>query len=265
VIALVGVFFFEVALVDVFVAAVLYVVRMFAITGFYHRYFAHKTFKTGRLNQLFWAFVAATSGQRGPLWWAAHHRQHHQHTEQAPDPHNARRGFWWSHIGWFLCDKHFSTRTHQIKDFARYPELIWLDRFDITAPVVLALLVYGLGAGIEHFLPAWGTSGLQLLFWGFLVSTLVLLHVTLSINSLAHRWGKRPFKTTDDSRNSWWLALLTLGEGWHNNHHHYCGSTRQGFHWWQVDMTYYTLRMMAVLGLVWEIREPPPRVLEKSS
>jgi len=261
-IALVGVFVFDIALVDVAVALALYLVRMFAITGFYHRYFSHKSFKTGRVHQFVWAAVAASSGQRGPLWWAAHHRQHHRHTEETEDPHNARKGFWWSHMGWILCDKHFAPQARQVKALTRFPEWVWLDRFDVAAPALLALLVYCIGLLLETFAPSLGTTGLQMLFWGFLVSTLVLLHVTLSINSLAHRWGTRTFDTRDDSRNSWWLALLTLGEGWHNNHHHYCGSTRQGFRWWQIDLSYYLLRGMARLGWIWDVREPPARVFE---
>lgn len=263
--ALIGIFIFNVALVDILVAVTLYCIRMFGITAFYHRYFAHKTFKTGRVNQFFWALVAASSGQRGPLWWAAHHRVHHRHTDEQDDPHNAERGFWWSHMGWFLCDKNFATRTDQIKDFARFPELVWLDRFDVAAPAALALLVYLVGVGLEIFVPQAGTTGLQLLFWGFLISTLALLHATLAINSMAHRFGHRSFDTPDGSRNSLLLSLLTLGEGWHNNHHHYCGSVRQGFHWWQIDVSYYLLRAMARLGLVWDLREPPPRVLGKQS
>lgn len=265
VIAAIGLFIFEVALIDVAVAASLYLLRMFAITGFYHRYFSHKSFKTSRGHQFFWALVAASSGQRGPLWWAAHHRQHHRHTEDAADPHNSRRGFWWSHMGWILCDKHFATQSHQVRDLSRFPELVWLDRFDVAAPALLALLVYGFGLLVETLYPQAGTTALQMLFWGFLVSTLVLLHVTLCINSLAHRWGRRTYQTNDASRNSLLLALLTLGEGWHNNHHHYCGSTRQGFKWWQIDLSYYLLRGMAGLGLVWDVREPPARVLEDTA
>lgn len=262
VIALWGVFVFALSWIDALVAVALYGLRMFAITGFYHRYFAHKTFNTGRIHQFFWACVAASSGQRGPLWWAAHHRLHHRHTEDLADPHNARRGLWWSHMGWFLCEKHFPTRVQQVPDLAEYPELVWLDRFDVVMPALLALGVYLLGVGLEYAYPAAGTNGLQMVFWGYLVSTLILLHVTLAINSLAHRVGRRRYDTPDDSRNSWWLALLTLGEGWHNNHHHYCGSMRQGFRWWEIDLSYYALRLMVWVGLVWNVREPPARVLD---
>ena len=259
VIALVGLFVFDLSKIDVAVAVGLYLVRMFAITGFYHRYFAHKTFQTSRGHQFFWACVAASSGQRGPLWWAAHHRQHHRHTERQEDPHNARKGLWWSHMGWFLCEKNFPTLSKQVPDLVKFPELVWLDRFDISMPVALALVVYGCGAALEAWAPGLGTNGLQMLFWGFLISTMVLLHVTLSINSLAHRWGRRSYATSDDSRNSWWLALLTLGEGWHNNHHHYRGSTRQGFRWWQIDPSYYALWLMAKCRICLLYTSPSPR------
>ncbi len=265
VIGLVGLFLFPLSVVDLSVAVLLYLIRMFAITGFFHRYFSHKAFATARWHQFLWAFLGTTATQRGPLWWAAHHRHHHQHTETERDPHNARRGFWWSHMGWFLSPRHFATDKHAVRDFARFPELVWLDRFDVVPPIVLAALLYLIGVMLEHFAPASGTTGLQLVFWGYLVSTLVLMHVTLMINSLAHKVGSRPYDNDDDSRNSWWLALLTLGEGWHNNHHRYCGSARQGFLWWEVDVSYYVLRGLARLGLVWDLREVPAPVLAERS
>ena len=261
IIGLAGLFLFPLSLTDLAVAALLYGLRMFAITGFFHRYFSHKSFATSRWHQFFWAFLGTTATQRGPLWWAAHHRHHHQHTETEHDPHNARRGFWWSHMGWFLSPRHFATDTRAVRDFARYPELVWLDRFDILPPIVLAAFLYLIGAMLERFVSGAGTTGLQLVFWGYLVSTLVLMHVTLMINSLAHKFGSRPYDNDDDSRNSWWLALLTLGEGWHNNHHRYCGSARQGFLWWEIDISYYMLRALARLGLVWDLREVPAAVL----
>ena len=263
VIAVIGLFTFSITVIDIAVAVSLYLVRMFAITGFFHRYFAHKAFQTSRWHQFFWGFLGTTATQRGPLWWAAHHRRHHQPTETADDPHNARRGFWWSHMGWFLSEKHFRTDQEAVRDLARYPELVWLDRFDIVPPIILAGVLYLTGSLLEHFAPAAGTTGLQLVFWGYLVSTLVLMHVTLSINSLAHRFGRRPFANQDDSRNSWWLALLTLGEGWHNNHHRYCGSARQGFLWWEIDLSYYALKLMAALGLITDLRGVPAGVLEE--
>ena len=245
----------------VWTAVVLYALRMFAITGFYHRYFSHKSFRTSRPVQFAFAVLGASSAQRGPLWWAAHHRHHHCHADTEADLHSpARRGFWMSHVGWFLTPRAFATDHGAIPDLVRYPELRWLDRYDIAVPALLALALYGLGELLAARAPGLGTDGPQLLVWGFFVSTIVLFHVTVTINSLAHRLGRRRFPTRDDSRNNWWLALLTFGEGWHNNHHHFPGSARQGFYWWEVDLTYYLLRALAATGLIWDLRPVPTRL-----
>ena len=238
-------------------AVALYAVRMFAITGFYHRYFSHKAFSTSRPMQFIFAVLGAASVQRGPLWWAAHHRHHHRFADTDRDIHSPRLGFWRSHMGWFLTPRSFATDHSAIKDLLRFPELRVLDRFDILVPVLLAVALYALGSWLETSRPALGTSGPQLLIWGFFVSTIVLFHVTVTINSLAHRWGSRRFATSDDSRNNWLLALLTFGEGWHNNHHHFPGSARQGFKWWEYDLTYYGLRVMSWFGLVWDLKAMP--------
>jgi len=251
--------------VAVGVALALYAVRMFAITAFYHRYFAHRTFRTSRVVQFVFALIGAASVQRGPLWWAAHHRNHHRHTETAADPHSPTvHGFWWSHMGWFLTTEGFRTDWARIPDLAKYPELRWLDRFDTLVPVALAAALYGLGVLLEHVAPGLGTSGGQMLVWGFFISTVVLFHATVTINSLAHRFGSRRFNTGDDSRNNLWLALLTFGEGWHNNHHFFPGTVRQGFYWWEVDITWYGLRAMAALGLVRDLKPVPAWVLAKA-
>jgi stearoyl-CoA desaturase (delta-9 desaturase) len=260
VVCLVGVWFVPVGTIEIVTATTAYFVRMFAITGFYHRYFAHKSFETGRLHQFVWAFIGASSAQRGPIWWAATHRQHHRSADSDDDPHNSRRGFWWSHVGWFLTPKHFQTRAHLVSDWVKYPELRWIDRFDIVPPLTLLACLYALGETFGHIgLP---TNGLQLAFWGFAVSTVVLLHLTLAINSLTHRFGTRAYDTADHSRNLWPLAVLTLGEGWHNNHHRYCGSARQGHHWWQIDVTFYLLWALSRVGLVKTMHPVPAKVLE---
>lgn len=238
-------------------AVVLYALRMFAITGFYHRYFSHKAFKTSRPVQFAFALLGAASVQRGPLWWAAHHRHHHRHADTDLDVHSPRHGFWRSHMTWFLTPRGFRTDFDAVRDLARFPELRLLDRFDILVPVLLAAGLFGLGSWLGSAHPGLGTSGPQLLVWGFFVSTVVLFHVTVTINSLAHRWGSRRFATRDDSRNNALLALLTFGEGWHNNHHHYPGSARQGFAWWELDLTYLGLRLMALFGLVSDLRPVP--------
>ena len=250
--------------IAVAVAALLYAVRMFAITGFYHRYFSHRAFRTSRPMQFIFALVGAASVQRGPLWWAAHHRHHHRHSDAPEDPHSPRHGFWRSHMGWFLTKRAFATDLRRVPDLARFPELRWLDRFDVAVPAAMAVALYGVGEVLERVAPGLGTNGPQLLVWGFFVSTVVLFHATVTINSLAHRFGSRRFATTDDSRNNLWLALLTFGEGWHNNHHFYASSARQGFRWWEVDLTWYGLRLLAALGLVRDLKPVPAWVLAKA-
>ncbi|MBL8768155.1 MAG: acyl-CoA desaturase [Planctomycetes bacterium] len=235
-----------------------YVVRMFAITGFYHRYFSHRSFKTSRAWQFVFALVGATAVQRGPLWWAAHHRRHHRCADGPDDPHSPKEhGLLWSHVGWITSKKYFATDLELVPDLARYPELRFLDRFDTLVPFVFALALYALGAVLERFAPGLGTNGWQLVVWGFFVSTVVLFHATCTINSIAHRFGRRPFATHDESRNNAFLALITLGEGWHNNHHHYPHCAAQGFRWFEFDPTYAVLRALAAIGVIRELRPVP--------
>lgn len=263
--ACLAVFWVGVSPVAVLVALALYGLRMFAITGFYHRYFSHRTFRTSRVVQFLAALVGAASVQRGPLWWAAHHRNHHRHTETTLDPHSPRvHGFWRSHMGWFLTREGFRTDWSRIPDLAKYPELRWLDRYDTLVPVLLAVGLYGLGALLERVAPGLGTTGGQMLVWGFFISTTVLFHATVTINSLAHRYGSRRFETGDDSRNNFWLALLTFGEGWHNNHHFFPGTVRQGFRWWEIDLTFYGLKLMSWCGLVRDLKPVPAWVHAKA-
>lgn len=247
------------------VAVALYALRMFAITGFYHRYFSHRTFQTSRTVQFVFAAIGATSAQRGPLWWAAHHRDHHRHADTPLDPHSPRQqGFWRSHAVWFLTPQAFGTDWSRIPDLAKFPELRWLDRFDTVMPLLLAVALFFIGQALHRHAPGLGTDGWQLLVWGFFISTTVLFHATVTINSLAHRFGRRRFDTRDDSRNNAWLALITFGEGWHNNHHFFPGSARQGIFWWELDITYYGLRLLAALGLVRELKHVPAWVMDKA-
>jgi stearoyl-CoA desaturase (delta-9 desaturase) len=240
------------------VAAALFVVRMFAVTAFYHRYFSHRAFSASRGAQFVFALLGASAVQRGPLWWAAHHRHHHARADHQDDPHSpARHGILRSHCGWFLSRENFATRQSLVPDLARYPELRWLDRYDAAVPAALAALLYGAGVWLARAAPGLGTSGPQLVVWGFCVSTVLLWHATFTINSLAHRFGSRRYATRDESRNNVWLALLTLGEGWHNNHHRYPAAARQGFFWWEIDIAWYGLRLLEALGVVRELRPVP--------
>src|SRR5262245_45606207 len=210
--------------VAVFAAVALYFARMFAITGFYHRYFSHRTFSTSRVWQFVLALWGATCVQRGALWWAYTHRHHHQYSDEEDDKHSPRQhGFLWSHIGWITSAKNFPTDYNRVKDLAKYPELVFLNRFDALIPFLFALALFGFGKLLEFVAPGWGTSGWQMLVWGFFISTTALFHGTSCINSLAHVFGGKRYATGDDSRNSFLLSLITLGEGWHNNHHQHMG------------------------------------------
>lgn len=229
--------------------AVLYFSRIFGIGAGYHRYFAHRTYKTSRAFQFLLALLAQSSAQRGVLWWAAKHRRHHKHSDTELDAHSpVRRGFLYAHLGWFFTPRHNDTELDAIPDFARFPELRWLDRHQYVPPAAVALL---------SFLIA-GWPGLVV---GFCWSTVLVWHATFSINSLAHVIGRRRYVTGDESRNNWFLALLTMGEGWHNNHHAYQSSVRQGFRWWEYDPTFYLLRALSWFGLVWDLHAPPRAVI----
>ena len=257
-------FFIDSSTTAIVTCLALYWLRQFAITAFYHRYFSHRSYKTNRFWQFIFALLGNMAAQRGPLWWAAHHRAHHQHSDKEGDLHSpVQRGFWWSHVGWFTCDASFKTQYRRIKDFSRFPELRWLDRFDSFAPLLLIALLYVAGELAAYFAPGLNTNGFQLVIWGFFVSTVMLFHSTVAINSLGHIWGNKRFKTKDQSRNNAFLALLTLGEGWHNNHHRFAVSARQGFYWWQIDITYYVLKVMSWFGIIHSLNPVPKHILEE--
>jgi stearoyl-CoA desaturase (delta-9 desaturase) len=234
-------------------AVVSYFVRMIVVTGAYHRYFAHRAFKTSRWFQFLLALGAQSAAQRGVLWWASHHRTHHKNSDTPKDVHSAKlRGFWYSHIGWIMRPDWDETDRSIVGDLAKFPELRVLDNptVSIVPTVALALAFLFLG-------------GAHALVWGYFVSTVLLWHGSFSINSLAHLFGKRRYATSDDSRNNWALAVLTTGEGWHNNHHHYQSSANQGFRWYEIDVTYYCLRLLALTGLIWDLRRPPREVIDE--
>jgi stearoyl-CoA desaturase (delta-9 desaturase) len=218
-----------------------YVIRMFGVTAGYHRYFSHRAYKLGRVAQACMAVLAQTSGQKSVLWWAAHHRDHHRLSDTPSDVHSPREGFWWSHVGWIMSSRYDDYDPKRVADFARFPELRWLDRHH-TVPT----LAYGA--------VIWLAGGFAAFVWGYLLSTVLLYHATFAINSVAHIWGSRRYPTADDSRNNFLLALLTLGEGWHNNHHYCRSSCRQGVRWWEIDLTYLGLRILAALGIARDLR-----------
>ena len=230
-------------------ALVVYYVRVFGITAGYHRYFSHRAYKMGRVTQFLMAFLAQTACQGGVLWWAAHHRQHHRYSDQPGDVHSPKLdGFWYAHMGWMLVEETDTTDIERVKDFAKFPEILWLEKYAIVPPLLLAIALYA-------------TCGLTGLGWGFGVSTVALWHGTFCVNSLAHVMGRRVYETTDTSRNSALISTFTMGEGWHNNHHHYQSCARQGFKWWEIDMSYYIIRALGLVGLVWDIREPTEKAL----
>ncbi len=247
--AMVSVFFVPVEATALILCGVAYFLRMFGITAGYHRYFAHRSYRTSRVFQFVLAWLGCSALQKGPLWWAAHHREHHRRSDTPADPHSPHEtSFWWSHVGWILSGEHTETPWEQIQDWSRYPELRWLDRNHWVPGICLAVLCWLVG----------GWSGLV---WGFVVSTILVYHATFTINSLSHLFGSRRYDTPDDSRNNVWLALITLGEGWHNNHHHYQSSANQGFFWWEIDISYMTLLCLRCLGLVWHLRKPGEKAL----
>ena len=235
-----------------------YYIRMFGVTAVYHRYFSHRTYKTSRPVQFALALLGTSAVQKGPLWWAAHHRHHHRHADTEKDIHPPTvMGFWWSHVGWILANKYMATKMDAIRDFAKFPELRLLNRYHMLPPVALGFGMFGFGWMLHHYAPSLHTSGAQMFIWGFCISTTLLYHGTFTINSLAHVFGRRRFDTKDTSRNSFLLSLITMGEGWHNNHHRFPASERQGFYWWEIDLTHYILKMMSWTHLIWDLREPP--------
>jgi stearoyl-CoA desaturase (delta-9 desaturase) len=259
-----GVFWVGFSWTAFWTCAALYVVRMFGITGAYHRYFSHRSYDTSRPFQFALGLLGATSAQKGPIWWAAHHRHHHKHSDTEQDIHPPGiYGLWWAHVGWVLSSQFIATREEGMKDLLRYPELRWLDKYHIVPPTALLLLLAAFGSLLSAKAPELHTSAMQMVVWGC-ISTTLLYHGTFCINSLAHVIGRPRFKTGDDSKNSFLLAIITLGEGWHNNHHRYPGSERQGFYWWELDISHYILKCLAAVGLVWNLRVPPARIYQEA-
>ena len=259
--AALGVFFTGFSWVAVAALALTYVTRVFALTAGFHRYFSHRSFKTSRVFQFLMASVGTSSAHLGPMWWAANHRHHHQHSDTEEDIHSpVTSGPFWAHIGWVMCRAYRGLRKDRVKDLHKYPELRFIERFHVLAPLSLIAALYGLGAWLEAAYPALGATGLQLVMWGFFLSTVLVYHVTFCVNSVTHMVGTKRFATSDESRNSFWVALLTFGEGWHNNHHRWPLSARQGMYWWEIDITYYLQRVLEKLGLIWDLKVYPKAI-----
>ena len=227
----------------------LYWLRMFGVVAGYHRYFSHRTYSTSRVFQFILGFLAQTSAQKSLVWWASKHRDHHLHSDTSKDVHSPRHtGFLYSHLGWIFARKHDKADLTNVADLTRYPELMWLHKTELLPPILLA--------GLCFWIAGW--SGLVV---GFFWSTVLVYHATFCINSLAHVRGSKRYVTGDDSRNNALLAFFTMGEGWHNNHHAYQSSVRQGFRWWEIDPAYYILRALSWTGLVWDLKSPPAAVV----
>ena len=244
-----GIIWVDVQPIDWIICGALYVIRMFGITAGFHRYFSHRSFKTSRVFQFLLAFLGQSSAQRGVLWWASKHRLHHKYSDTDQDLHSpVKHGFWYAHLLWIFAKPGRTADYSSIKDFQKYPELAWLEKRERVPPFLLGVLV-------------WAVAGWSGLFVGFFLSTVLLFHGTFTINSLSHVYGKQSYVTGDHSRNNLFLAIITLGEGWHNNHHHFPSATPQGFHWWQIDITYYILKFLSIFRIVWDLRLPPAHVV----
>ncbi len=228
-----------------------YYIRMVGVTAGYHRYFSHRSYKTSRFFQFCLAFLAETSAQKGVLWWAAHHRHHHKYSDTEQDLHAPHQGFWHSQVGWILQTDTVDTNWKYIQDFAKFPELRFLNKYFLLPPTLYAIALFAI----------WGWSGL---FWGFFFSTILLYHGTFFINSLTHVFGRIRYRSGDNSKNSLLLALITCGEGWHNNHHYFQSTANQGWFWWEIDLSYYVLKVLQALGIVWDLRLPPAHVKAKT-
>ncbi|HEU4934148.1 MAG TPA: acyl-CoA desaturase [Pyrinomonadaceae bacterium] len=243
-----------------------YCLRIFAISAGYHRYFSHRSYKTGRIFQFLLALAGCMANQKGPLWWAAHHRYHHAHSDRETDIHSpGQHGFWWSHCLWIFSMRFRKADQKLVANFTQYFELRLLDKFYLAPPLFAAALFFLFGVILNRVRPELQTSGLQMMAWGFFVSTVLVHHAIYSINSIAHSLGSRRFNSTDMSRNNLILALLTFGDGWHNNHHYYPRSARHGFYWWEIDFSHYLLKCLSYVGIVWDLQTPPERIYVKAS
>jgi stearoyl-CoA desaturase (delta-9 desaturase) len=245
---------FSWALVGLWAAS--HFIRAVGLTLAFHRYFAHRSFQMNRIARFVWAFIGTAAMQKGPLWWAGHHVNHHRYADRDGDPHSpAISGFYYAHIGWFLNDtKHdrLPLTNPVVRDFSKAPEIAWLERCYWAPPLMFGAALFLIG-------------GWPWFIWGFAAPTMTLAHATFAINTVNHLWGSRRFETHDDSRNNAVTAFFSAGEGWHNNHHRYQRAARNGFYWWEVDITWYVIRAMAAAGLAWNIQAVPSRIYAEAS
>jgi stearoyl-CoA desaturase (delta-9 desaturase) len=230
-------------------------VRAVGLTLAYHRYYAHRAFKMGRITRFVWTFIGAAAMQKGPLWWAGHHVNHHKFADRDGDPHSPMvSGVYYAHLGWFLNDAKYDrveATNPVLRDFGPVPEIAWLERHFWFPPTVLAAALFFVG-------------GMPWLVWGFCLPTMTLAHATFAINSINHMFGSRRFETVDESRNNVVTAFFAAGEGWHNNHHRYQRAARNGFYWWEFDVTWYVIRLMQAVGLAWDVQPVPKRIYEEA-
>ncbi len=249
----------------VFFAVIMYLLRMFSITAFYHRYFSHHAFQTNRFLQFIFAVWGCSALQRGPLWWAAIHRHHHIYADTDKDLHSpVRQGFFWSHIGWILAYENKRTRIEYLKDWLTFPELVFMDKFAYVIPIIEAPIIFIIGHLLSIYRPEFNTNGVQLLIWGFFISTVLSSHATFTINSIDHMYGSRRYNMQNTSRNNIMTAIVTLGEGWHNNHHHFPITARAGFYWWELDVTYYLLVILSWLRIVKNLTPLPDKIRDSN-
>ena len=229
--------------------------RAIGLTLAFHRYFAHRAFRMNRAARFVWTLVGTSAMQKGPLWWAGHHVNHHRFADRDGDPHSpAVSGFYYAHIGWFLNDTRndrLESTNPVVRDFSRAPEIRWLDRYYFVPPLALAAAM-------------WAVGGFPWLVWGFCLPTMTLAHATFAINTINHLFGSRRFETRDASRNNAFTAFFAAGEGWHNNHHRFQRAARNGFYWWEFDPTWYVIRLMKAVGLAWDVQVVPARIYEEA-
>jgi stearoyl-CoA desaturase (delta-9 desaturase) len=239
------------------------VAQLLGLTMGYHRLLAHRSFRTSRWFQFLLALLGTLAGQNGPLWWVGHHVHHHRYADREADIHSPRAGIFWSHMGWLFSPRIIPTRQQLVTGLARLPEMRLLQQYSYVVPLLYAFLLYLLGVTWRRLDPAAGVSGMQLVVWGTVLSTVCVYHITLCVGSIAHLYGTRPFPTRDDSRNNVVLAFLMFGDGWHNNHHYCPSSARMGFRWWEFDPNYALLRLLQRIGIVWDLKVPPKGVVPR--